>query len=224
MWFLRQNTAGQEVPLGPFLDSTDGNTAETALSIASTDIALHKTGATAEVAKNSGGAAHVAGGRYYATLDATDTDTVGPLRISCHVAGALAVWLDCCFLSAAVYDVMFGATAPSTYAGGDTAGTTTLLSRVTGAVLLASGYTAPPDAADVAGAVRTELDTELGRLDAAVSTRSSHAPADVWAVSTRTLSAFAFSVTLSGVPDVNVAEINGAALTGNGSTVPWGPA
>jgi len=40
-----------------------------------------------------------------------------------------------------------------------------------GSPLQASAYTAPPTAAQNATAVRTELSTELGRLDAAVSTR-----------------------------------------------------
>lgn len=55
----------------------------------------------------------------------------------------------------------------STYAGTDTSGTTTLLSRLT------SGRA-----------------TNLDNLDAAVSTRSSHTAADVWASATRTLTSF----------------------------------
>lgn len=104
MWLFRQSTASQEFPLGPFLDSGDGNTQETALTIANTDIKILKAGATAEVSKNSGGATHIANGRYYAVADATDTDTLGSMRISVHVAGALVVWLDCCVLTAEVYD------------------------------------------------------------------------------------------------------------------------
>ncbi len=50
---LFQTTAGQEIPLGPFLDDTDGKTAETGLTIANTDIKLWKTGATSLVSKNS---------------------------------------------------------------------------------------------------------------------------------------------------------------------------
>lgn len=44
----------------------------------------------------------------------------------------------------------------STYAGADTAGTTTLLSRVTGTVLLASGYTAPDNTSITAIKVVTD--------------------------------------------------------------------
>lgn len=106
-WALRYNTASQEVPLGPFVDSTDGNTAETGLTIANTDIKLQKSGGTTQVDKNSGGATHIATGDYYAVLDATDTDTVGPMRVKVHVSGALPVWLDCCVYPQQVYDSLF---------------------------------------------------------------------------------------------------------------------
>lgn len=106
MWPLRQSTASQRVQLGPFLGSDDGDTAKTGLTIANTDIRLAKSGA-AYAAKNSGGATHDAGGNYYATLNDTDTDTVGPMRVYVHVATALAVWLDCMVYPAAVYDALF---------------------------------------------------------------------------------------------------------------------
>lgn len=107
---LKQSTASQEVPLGFFLDSTDGNTEETALSIANTDIKLWKAGATALVNKNSGGATHMANGLYYAVLDATDTDTLGPLVIFVHVAGALPVRLECQVMLANVYEALVAGT------------------------------------------------------------------------------------------------------------------
>lgn len=102
--YLRQSTASQEVPLGYFLDSTDGNTEETALTIANTDIKLHKTGATTLASKTSGGATHMSNGLYYAVLDATDTDTAGSMIVYCHVAGALATRSECVVLPAQVYD------------------------------------------------------------------------------------------------------------------------
>lgn len=106
--YLKQSTASQEVPLGYFLDSTDGDTAETGLTIANTDIKLWKNGATTLADKNSGGATHISGGVYYAVLDATDTGTLGPLVIFVHVAGALSVRLECCVLAANVYDSLIG--------------------------------------------------------------------------------------------------------------------
>lgn len=104
MLFLRQSTASQEILLGPFLDDTDGKTAETGLTIANTDIKLWKEGGTTESNKNSGGGTHVAGGRYTAVLDATDSDTLGKLELNIHVAGALPVRREFMVLSAVVYD------------------------------------------------------------------------------------------------------------------------
>lgn len=106
---LKQSTASQEIPLGHFVDSTDGDTAMTALTIANTDIKLWKTGATTLANKNSGGATHIAGGVYYTVLDATDTDTLGPLVVFVKVAGALAVRVECDVLAANVYDSLVAA-------------------------------------------------------------------------------------------------------------------
>lgn len=108
MIYLKQNTASQEIVLGPFVDSTDGNTPETSLSIANTDIKLWKNGATTLANKNSGGATHISGGIYYAVLDATDTNTLGPLVIFCHPSGSLPVRVECCVLAANVYDSLVG--------------------------------------------------------------------------------------------------------------------
>ena len=131
--YLKQSTASQEIPLGYFLDSTDGNTEETALTIANTDIKLWKAGATTLASKNSGGATHISNGVYYAVLDATDTNTLGSLIIFCHVAGALAVKVECVVLAANIYDSLIG--------GGDlldvelgTVATATNLATLTGYV------------------------------------------------------------------------------------------
>lgn len=93
--YLVRGDNGQEVVLGPFLDDTDGKTAETGLTIANTDIKLWKAGATSLVNKNSGGATHMANGLYVITLDAVDTSNYGPLVIFVHVAGALPVRVEC---------------------------------------------------------------------------------------------------------------------------------
>jgi hypothetical protein len=108
--YLRQSTASQEIVLGPFLDSTDGNTEETALTIANTDIKLYKAGATAGVSKNSGGATHDAAGRYSAVLDATDTDTLGNLEVHSHPSGALPTKREYVVLTAAMYDWLVAGT------------------------------------------------------------------------------------------------------------------
>lgn len=106
---LKYNTASQEVPLGYFLDSSDGDTEETGLTIANTDIKLWKSGSTTLANKNSGGAAHISNGVYYATMDATDTNAYGPLVIFVHISGALTVRLECVVMEADAYDALYAA-------------------------------------------------------------------------------------------------------------------
>lgn len=92
---LEHATAGQEVPLGPFLSDTDGKTPLTGLTIANTDIKVWKNGGVSLVNKNSGGATHMANGVYYATLDAVDTVAAGPLVLFVHPSGALPIRVEC---------------------------------------------------------------------------------------------------------------------------------
>ncbi len=108
MIYLKQSTASQEIPLGQFVDETDGFTAEAALSIANTDIKLWRTGATTLASKNSGGATYISNAVYYTVLDATDTATLGALTVFVHVAGARPVSVQCCVLAANVYDSLIG--------------------------------------------------------------------------------------------------------------------
>jgi hypothetical protein len=81
-------------------------------------------------------------------------------------------------------------TLTAAYDAAKTAATQTsvdALATATGTPLQASAYTAPPTPATVATAVRTELATELARVDVAVSTRSTLTAAQVWSATTRTL-------------------------------------
>ena len=122
MYPLRKSTASQIIPLGPFLDDTDGKSRETGLTIANTDIRLEKNGATTFVDKTSGGATHVEAGNYYTTLDATDTNTTGPMRVHVNMTGALAVWVDCVVFEQNVYDWLFvNNVAPATFSANDAA-------------------------------------------------------------------------------------------------------
>lgn len=108
--FLKQSTASQVRALGPFVDDTDGATAETGLTIANTDIRLKKNGGNF-AAKNSGGGTHDELGYYDVTFDATDTNTVGPLKVVCKMAGALVVEKNYWVLEEAIFDALFGASA-----------------------------------------------------------------------------------------------------------------
>ena len=108
--YLRQSTASQIVVVGPFISDSDFKTAQTALTIANTDVKLSKNGA-ATVNKNSGGGTHLVSGNYTLTLDATDSNTVGSLFGSIAVAGALQVVFKFMVLEEAVYDAMFASAA-----------------------------------------------------------------------------------------------------------------
>lgn len=96
--------------IGPFVDSTDGNTAETGLTIDAADVRLSKNGANI-VAKNSGGCTHDELGYYTCTLDATDTDTVGRLQLMVHESGALPVYHSFQVVEEAIYDALYASTA-----------------------------------------------------------------------------------------------------------------
>lgn len=100
---LRQSTASQAVMIGPFVDSTDGNTAETGLTIDAADVRLSKNGANI-VGKNSGGCTHDEIGYYTCTFDATDTNTVGRLQIMVHESGARPVYHEFSVAEEAIYD------------------------------------------------------------------------------------------------------------------------
>ena len=106
--WLKQSTA-VTVKLGPFLDSTDGDTEEIALTIAQADILLSKNGGAFAQTNNVAGATHDTKGLYGVPLDTTDTNTLGELRVYIHESGALAVWETFMVVPANVWDSMFGA-------------------------------------------------------------------------------------------------------------------
>lgn len=105
MNYLRQSTA-YTFRLGPFVDSVDGNTQENALTIAYTDVLLSKAGG-ALAAKNDTTALTSTGANahYTCVLNTTDTNTLGALRVWCHIsASALPVWKDFIIVPAKIYD------------------------------------------------------------------------------------------------------------------------
>ena len=106
--WLKQSTS-VDVPVGPFLDETDGKTAETALTITQPDIRLKKnSGAWAQKAAAQT-LAHEEAGWYEVTLDATDTNTLGILVVAIHESGALPVWREFMVVPANVWDSYLGA-------------------------------------------------------------------------------------------------------------------
>jgi len=103
MSLLKQSTA-ITLRFGPFLDSTDGDTEETALTIAQADVRLSKAGAAFAQKTDATAGTHDEKGWYSIPLDVTDTGTLGILRVSIHVAGALAVFEEFMVVPANMYD------------------------------------------------------------------------------------------------------------------------
>ena len=103
--FLR-NATSQIIRFGPFLDSTDGVTPETGLTIAQADMQLSKDGGAYAQKNTAGNATHDADGWYSTTLDATDTATNGELLMQVNVSGALPVWVRYYVVPSASYDAL----------------------------------------------------------------------------------------------------------------------
>lgn len=109
--FIKQSTA-HTFQLGPFIDDTDGKTAETGLTIAAAAVFLSKHGGAA-AAKNDSTALTSTGddrGYYDCVLNTTDTNTVGNLKVMAHISGALPVWQEFTVLPANSYDSLVGGT------------------------------------------------------------------------------------------------------------------
>jgi hypothetical protein len=101
---LRQSTA-TTLLLGPFLDATDGVTAETALTISQSDVLLWKEGGTTLAQKNDATACtHRSNGLYTCPINATDTNTLGTLVVSVAESGAVPIRIDYTVVPANEYD------------------------------------------------------------------------------------------------------------------------
>ena len=108
--WLKQSTA-TTLLLGPFVDETDGVTAETGLTINQAVVLLWKEGGTTLAQKNESTAAtHRSNGLYTCPVDTTDTNTLGLLTVSVAASGALPVRQDYFVVPAAVYDAVKGGT------------------------------------------------------------------------------------------------------------------
>jgi len=106
LW-LKKDTAAT-IPLGPFIDDTDGKTAEEGLTTDYTLIYLSKNGGDLTAKADTTDLVHAGIGHYHCVLGTGDTDTLGTLRVAVHVAGSLPVWQDCMVVNALVWDSLFG--------------------------------------------------------------------------------------------------------------------
>ena len=103
MLLLKQSTA-VDIALGPFVDNTDGFTAETALTISQADVRLKKNAGNWAQKNQSSSATHEENGWYEVSLDSTDTNTLGILVVAVNESGALPVWTRFLVVPANVYE------------------------------------------------------------------------------------------------------------------------
>jgi hypothetical protein len=220
--WLRQSTS-VDVPIGPFLDSTDAVTAETALTITQPDIRLKKNGGAWAQKNAAQTLSHEENGWYEVTLDATDTNTLGLLQLAVHESGALPVWHEFQVVPANVWDSFFGADLLDvnvSQVGGSAELITTRLDATVSSRLASASYTAPLDAAGTRAAVglaSANLDTQLTAIDDAIDTEVAAILAavdtEVAAIKAKTDS---LTFTVAGQVDANMQSINDVTMTGNG--------
>lgn len=108
--FLKQSTA-VTVMIGPVVSATDGDTATTGATITSGDIRLSKNAGNMAAKNESTSCTHDEEGMFTCLLDATDTNTVGILKLIEHESGSLHVVQTYYVLEEAIYDSLFAASA-----------------------------------------------------------------------------------------------------------------
>ena len=115
---LRQSTA-VDLLIGPFVDETDGFTAEAGLTINASDVLLSKNGQALTLKADVTAAANDSGAYYNCELDTTDTNIVGTLVVAIHVAGARPVTQTYQVIEEAIYDALYVAAADGFNASGE---------------------------------------------------------------------------------------------------------
>ena len=80
--------------LGPFLDSTDGNTVEAGLTIAQANVRISKNGGDFAQKGNASASVYDEAGFYKSSVSVVDTGTLGHLKVAVHMTGSLSVWAD----------------------------------------------------------------------------------------------------------------------------------
>ena len=147
--FIKQSTA-YTFRFGPFLDDTDGKTAETGLTIEDSHLRVSKAGGNFIDKNETTNAAHDEAGFYVVILDATDTNTVGELQIAAHISGALPVFKTFQVVEEAIYASLFAASA-------DLITKIDAIDTVVDAVLVDTGTTIPATITTIDNFLDTEI-------------------------------------------------------------------
>jgi hypothetical protein len=104
LW-LKQSTA-VDVIVGPFIDDTDGKTAETGLTVTQAEVRLSKNGGNIAQKNEATSLVHDELGYYVCKFDTTDTNTLGVLQLMIHESGALPVYHEYMVVTANVWDTL----------------------------------------------------------------------------------------------------------------------
>jgi hypothetical protein len=102
LW-LKQSTA-VDFLAGPFVDDTDGKTAETGLTITSAEVRLSKNGGNMAAKNEATALVHDELGMYVCKLNTTDTNTLGTLQVTIWESGALIVYHEFMVVTANEWD------------------------------------------------------------------------------------------------------------------------
>jgi len=225
---LKQSTA-ITVPVGPFLDSGDGVTEETGLTIAQADIRLRKNGGTFAQSNNAAGATHDENGYYGVPLDTTDTNTLGPMRLAIHMTGAIPVWEDFLVVPANNYDWWVSLSAllgvDVQELSGDSTAADNAESFFDGTGYAGTGNTIPTvtTTTDVTNEVSADVTKISGSSDAADNLEASSLAIVTGAAATGTLSTTQMTTDLTEATDDHYAKRvvvwTSGALAGQGARI-----
>ena len=104
-WIAQSTTV--TIAMGPFLASSDGVTAQTALGAITVRV---MRGSTWNARSSATAAAHQENGFYSVELNATDTGTLGRIRLASFPASTVPVWEDFMVVPTLVYNALVDGT------------------------------------------------------------------------------------------------------------------
>lgn len=219
--FLKQSTAGTLV-LGPFVDATDGVTAETALTISQADVRLSKNAGTFAQKNDATSATHMENGYYSTPINTTDTNTLGRMVVTVAESGALPVRQDYLVVTSDEWDRLHATTGPIATLGIVARGTAQAATSTT--IQLASGETHADDTLNgcIVGALGSTQGYWQFRAITDYVSSTDTATVDAWTVTpsgTITYVVYAAGpASATNLVPVNVKQINDTTVLGNGSS------
>jgi hypothetical protein len=151
---LAKQSTALTVIVGPILDSTGAEYASAVIG----DLSISKNGGTLTAMASTATLTYIDNGMYTLVTTTGNMDTLGAVQVTCNKATYQMPKMERNVVPATVYDAII-ANATNTTGGLPTA--TGTITALAGAVSTLT-----------AGGVRTELATELGRIDATIGSRA----------------------------------------------------